>query len=617
MCGITGWIDWQQNLTQQRTVLDRMTAALTHRGPDDSGTWISVHAALGHRRLSVVDPEGGSQPMLRQAGNRRYVIVYNGELYNTSELRSELVSRGHKFRSHSDTEVLLASYIEWGSLCVEKLNGIYAFAVWNDIEQSLFMARDRLGVKPLFYSLYQHGLLFGSELKALLAHPNVKPRVDAEGLAEIFYLGPSRTPGHGVFKNINELKPGHWMLFNRSGIKIKRYWQLKSEPHLDDPKTTALKVRELLADSVKRQLVADVPVCTFLSGGIDSSALTAFADREFKKQNAGPLHTYSIDYVDNDKNFHVSEFQPSSDNDWIELVSENLNTKHHYVYVDTPQLTGALTTAVTARDLPGMADIDSSLYLFCQEIKQNATVALSGECADEIFGGYPWFHNSESLNANTFPWLRYLNQRTELLSPQILEKIDPYEYVNQRYQETINEVPKLAGENKEESRRREMFYLNMMWFMANLLERKDRMSMATGLEVRVPFCDHRLVEYVWNIPWEMKNYGEQEKGILRHALDGILPKPILQRRKSPYPKTHNPNYMAAVSGWLKNILQDGTSPLLPLINVEKVKSLLKPTKDTFNKPWFGQLMTGPQLMAYLCQVDYWLREYQVDITFST
>ncbi len=617
MCGITGWIDWQQNLTQQRTVLDRMTAALTHRGPDDSGTWISVHAALGHRRLSVVDPEGGSQPMLRQAGNRRYVIVYNGELYNTSELRSELVSRGHKFRSHSDTEVLLASYIEWGSLCVEKLNGIYAFAVWNDIEQSLFMARDRLGVKPLFYSLYQHGLLFGSELKALLAHPNVKPRVDAEGLAEIFYLGPSRTPGHGIFKNINELKPGHWMLFNRSGIKIKRYWQLKSEPHLDGPETTALKVRELLADSVKRQLVADVPVCTFLSGGIDSSALTAFADREFKKKNAGPLHTYSIDYVDNDKNFHVSEFQPSSDNDWIELVSENLNTKHHYVYVDTPQLTGALTTAVTARDLPGMADIDSSLYLFCQEIKQNATVALSGECADEIFGGYPWFHNSESLNANTFPWLRYLNQRTELLSPQILEKIDPYEYVNQRYQETINEVPKLAGENKEESRRREMFYLNMMWFMANLLERKDRMSMATGLEVRVPFCDHRLVEYVWNIPWEMKNYGGQEKGILRHALDGILPKPILQRRKSPYPKTHNPNYMAAVSGWLKNILQDGTSPLLPLINVEKVKSLLKPTKDTFNKPWFGQLMTGPQLMAYLCQVDYWLREYQVDITFST
>ncbi|MTI80309.1 MAG: asparagine synthase (glutamine-hydrolyzing) [Firmicutes bacterium] len=612
MCGITGWIDWQDDLTGQKDILQKMTDTMAYRGPDAEGTWLSTHAALGHRRLTVIDPVGGSQPMIRRRGDHTYVITYNGELYNTPELRRELEARGYAFKGHSDTEVLLTSFIEWGPSCVDRLNGIFAFALWNEVNQELFIARDRLGVKPLFYVHKGSTLIFGSELKALLANPMVKPQVDTEGLAEILYLGPSRTPGHGVFRNVKELRPGHCLTYNHNGLQVRRYWNVQSQPHRENIEATSIKVRELMQDSAERQLVSDVPICTLLSGGLDSSILTAFASKKMEREDE-VLHTYSIDYLDNDRNFKASSFQPSSDAPWIEHMSKQFGTEHHYITVDTPQLTDALTNAVLARDLPGMADVDSSLYLFCCEIKKNHTVAQSGECADEIFGGYPWFHSEKALTTDQFPWLRELEVRTALLSPELLNKINPEEYVNQRYRDTLAEVPRLPGESAMETRRREMSYLNLLWFMTTLLDRKDRMSMATGLEVRVPFCDHRLVEYVWNIPWHMKTWGDQEKGILRKAMLGTLPESILKRRKSPYPKTHNPNYMAAVRNWLLRILDDPNSPLLQLINVEAVRNLTEVDEDTFNQPWFGQLMTGPQLFAYLCQVDTWLREYKVEL----
>lgn len=613
MCGITGWIDWENDLTQQRQIIEKMTSTLINRGPDAEGIWLSSRAALGHRRLSVVDPAGGSQPMARQMGDRNYIIVYNGELYNTAELRRELEMRGHTFRSQSDTEVLLVSYIEWDSGCLERLNGIFAFAIWNEREQILFMARDRMGVKPLFYTERASAFLFASEQKALLAHPAVQPVVDADGLAEIFGLGPARTPGHGVFKGISELRPGHCLTYKRNGIFIRRYWNLVSHPHEDDLDTTIMKVRELVEDSITRQLVADVPVCTFLSGGLDSSAISAFASHAFKSEGRAPLHTYSVDYQDNEHYFKANDFQPNSDAPWVKRMSDFLGTTHHYITIDTPQLAGALKAAVLARDLPGMADVDSSLYLFCREIKKEATVALSGECADEVFGGYPWFHRKEDLRADTFPWSQSLRNRALLLSPYLRQRVNLEDYVADRYRETLVEVPLLPGEDPQEARRREMLYLNMVWFMQTLLDRKDRMSMATGLEVRVPFCDHRLVEYVWNIPWSMKTCDGMAKGILRRALIGILPPDVLQRRKSPYPKTHNPAYLDVVSNLLLDILNEPSSPLLQLINVDYIQSMLDCGEDSFNRPWFGQLMTGPQLFAYLVQVNTWLKEYKVAI----
>lgn len=613
MCGITGWIDWRKDLTGYPSILENMTETLHLRGPDASGTWISQHCALGHRRLSVMDPENGAQPMIRKQGDYTYTIVYNGELYNAPELKKELELRGHHFRTTCDTEVLLVAFIEWGRACVDRLNGIFAFAAWNDQEQSLYLVRDRLGVKPLFYSHQNSVLLFGSEPKAILAHPDFQAEVGAEGLAEIFAVGPARTPGHGIYRNMSELKPGQCAVFDRNGLSIRTYWKLESHPHPDDVAATALQVQQLLSDTAQRQLVSDVPICTLLSGGLDSSALTSLAAEHYKESGKGALHTFSVDYKDNDKHFKANLFQPNSDAPWIKRMTEHLGTEHHYIEFDTPELVESLKTAVFARDTPGMADVDGSLYLFCREIKKEATVAISGEAADEIFGGYPWFHNEEALSANTFPWSLKLPNRVDLLAPDLIDWIKPVEYVSNRYQQALSEVPRLAGETQQQNRMREMSYLNITRFMPTLLDRKDRMSMAVGLEVRVPFCDHRLVEYVWNIPWEIKTSGDREKGILRKALKGVLPDDVLTRKKSPYPKTHNPNYLAAVRKWVLEILDDPSSPLLPFIDVKKIRALASSDTNDFDLPWFGQLMTGPQMFAYLAQVDMWLRNYKISI----
>ncbi|MBB6672313.1 asparagine synthase (glutamine-hydrolyzing) [Cohnella nanjingensis] len=616
MCGIIGWIDWRTDLTQQADVLERMTETMELRGPDASGTWLSRHCAFGHRRLSVMDPANGAQPMVRpvkRSEDQDCVVVYNGELYNAPELKRELESLGYAFRTSCDTEVLLQAYVEWGPACVEKFNGIFAFAVWNTEEERLFMARDRLGVKPLFYRREEGRLLFGSEPKVILAHPDVQPEIDGEGLAEIFVLGPARTPGHGVWRGMAELKPGHALTYDRDGMKISAYWKLESRPHEEGEGETAERVGALLTDTLERQLASDVPVCTLLSGGLDSSALTALAVAYYNRTAQGTVHTYSVDYADNDKHFKAHAFQPNADAPWIARMVDHLSTEHHPIQFDTPDLVEALETAVLAKDYPGMADIDASLYLFCREIKKGATVAISGEAADEIFGGYPWFHRQEALEAETFPWSLSADLRESILSPELLGKVKPKEYLGDRYAQAVGEVPALAGESEERRRMRRMSYLNITRFMPTLLDRKDRMSMAAGLEVRVPYCDHRLVEYVWNIPWELKMAGDREKGILRRSLEGVLPHDVLYRKKSPYPKTHNPNYLSAVRDRLLERLDDPSSPLFPLIDVRRVREIAVSADANTNLPWFGQLMSGPQLFAYLLQVDFWLRHYKVKI----
>lgn len=613
VCGITGWIDWHQDLTQQVFIVEKMANSLAKRGPDASNVWSSRHLLLGHTRLIVVDPAGGIQPMSIEKNNHTFTIVYNGELYNTEEIRKELLQRGYSFQSYSDTEVLLKAYIEWGENCVKHLNGIFAFAVWDQHREQLFMARDRLGVKPLFYREENGSLIFGSEIKAILAHPKVKSEVDREGFQEIFGLGPSRTPGHGVFRGINELRPAHALIYNRNGLKTWRYWNVESKKHHHTLDETAEQVKILVKDAVERQLVADVPVCTFLSGGIDSSAISSFASEYFKKEGRGTLHTYSIDYEHNNQYFKASSFQPDQDAPWIEKMQQYLGSIHHSAIINNDQLANLLEEAVMMRDLPGMADVDSSLLWFCEQMKQDYTVALSGECADEIFGGYPWFYKEELLHGKEFPWMRSQTERQQLLLPHWQKKLDLEGYVRDRYNETISEVPLLGGETQIEARHREMSYLNMIWFMSTLLERKDRMSMGASLEVRVPFADHRIVEYAWNIPWEMKMLNGQEKGILRKALEGVLPNEILYRKKSPYPKTHHQTYMKLVKTKLNDILDNKTSPLLELVSKQRVKDIIDSDGSSFKVPWFGQLMTGPQLIAHLSQINMWLVNYNINI----
>lgn len=613
MCGITGWVDFRRELWSEAETVSNMTNTLSKRGPDDSNVLVKNHMIFGHKRLVVVDPKGGRQPMTRKMDGKAYTICYNGELYNTEDIRKELLKRGHTFQGHSDTEVLLHSYMEWKEDCLEHLNGIFAFAVWDEYNEKLFIARDRLGVKPLFFTQVNAGFLFGSEIKALLAHPEVNATVARDGLAEIFALGPSRTPGHGIFKYISELRPAHALTFSREGLKVWRYWQVKSQQHNETLEETVEHVSYLVKDSIVRQLVSDVPVCTFLSGGVDSSAITAIAAEHFKKEGKGQLHTYSIDYEENDQYFKSNDFQPNADKMYINLMVNKFGTLHHNSIISNQDLADYLTEAVLVRDQPGMADIDSSLLWFCREIKKDFVVSLSGECADEIFGGYPWFHKTHELSSGHFPWMRSLDARNELLADNWRGKLNLKDYIQSRYEETVNETPLLEGETEEETRRRQLFYLNMVWFMTTLLDRKDRMSMGASLEVRVPFADHRLVEYAWNIPWEMKTVGNQEKGILRRALEDILPHDVLYRKKSPYPKTHNPAYTKAVTTWLKNLLEDKNSALHEFLDKRMLTEIIETGGDRFQAPWFGQLMTGPQLLAHLGQIHVWFKEYNVNV----
>jgi asparagine synthase (glutamine-hydrolysing) len=610
MCGILGWIDHNKDIKHHTTVISEMLGTLALRGPDDSGIQIYDHALLGHRRLTVVDPEGGKQPMTKKIGQKEYTLVYNGELYNTEDVRKELIDKGYAFNSYSDTEVLLVSYIEWGKRCVEKINGIYAFAIWDNIDQSVFLARDPLGVKPLFYSRKEGALVFGSEIKALLKHPSIEPVIDEEGLLEIFSLGPARTPGKAIFRDIEEVPPGHYLFYTKEHLHLVEYWKLEAYEHEESVEDTILHTRSLLVDAIERQLVADVSLGTFLSGGLDSSAISVIAANYFKKHNRGILNTYSIDYEDNAKYFKKSRFQPNSDSAWVDKMSDFIGSHHTKVILNNQDLVDALHAAVLANDLPGMADIDSSLLLFCQQVRNSETVALSGECADEIFGGYPWYTREADFKVNTFPWAQSLEIRKQLIGDK---NLPIEEYVQQRYFESTEAAPKLKGESEEDAKMREMFYLNIKWFMLTLLNRKDRMSMANSLEVRVPFADHRIVEYAYNIPKQLKLLDGREKGLLRTALKGILPDEIIERKKSPYPKTHHPVYTEAVQNEMTQILHDSRSPIRDLIDVKEVKRFVDSKGKSITEPWYGQLMTGPQVMAYFIQINTWLKAYKVQI----
>lgn len=612
LCGIAGWMDHSRNIEHEVHIIKDMADTLANRGPDDQGLYVSEHVLLGHRRLTVVDPEGGRQPMACRWGVNNYIIIYNGELYNTEEIRCQLLSAGHSFTGWSDTEVLLHAYIEWGEGCLAKLNGIFAFAVLDEKSERLFLARDRLGVKPLFYAKVDTCFLFASELKALLRHPAIEPSIDRDGLAEIFALGPARTPGHGIFKNIAELKPGCCLTVCHGELRIEKYWSLESRPHPDDFDTTVHSVRELVLDAVKRQLVSDVPLCVLLSGGLDSSAITAIAADVYKQERYEKIRSFSIDYTDNEKYFKPGAFQPNADAPWVKRVSDYLGTDHMNFLIDTPELIDNLYPAVIARDLPGMTDVDASLLAFSRKIKQHATVGLSGECADEIFGGYPWFYARN--DQETFPWSQRLSQRLGIFSPELIKLIQPQEYVAERYREALAETPRFQEDSAENARMRGLFYLNLTRWMPTLLDRKDRMSMAAGLELRVPFCDHRIIEYVWNVPWTFKNYREREKGLLRLALTGMLPEDVLWRKKSPYPKTHNPDYIDALRTLTLRMLDNPSSPIKPLINTAAVRSLAQSMTRETDIPWFGQLMNAPQLLAYLLQIDFWLSTYKVRIT---
>ncbi len=603
MCAIAGMI----GLPFDSQILDTFLSTMLHRGPDGTGSYMERGCCLLHSRLAIIDPARGTQPMVLRWASEEYVISYNGELYNTDELRNELLDFGHEFLTHTDTEVVLHAYAQWQDGCVDKFNGIFAFAIWEKRKRRLFLARDRMGVKPLFYMQHTGGLLFSSELKTLLSYPNVPREVDAEGVAQLLLLGPGRIPGSGVFKNVQELMPGCCGYYCDGKLNCWQYWKLRDREHRDTFDETVEKVRFLVLDAIRRQMVSDVPIGTFLSGGLDSSLISSVCASKMQERGE-VLDTFSVDYEDNDKFFVPGKFQPNSDNSYIEQMQTFLGSHHHWTVLNSEDLAAELKNATIARDLPGMADVDFSLLAFCRRIREKVKVALSGECADEIFGGYPWYRDPEVRAFQGFPWAQNTAQRAEFLNPDI--KIDARSFVGDIYMQTVAKCDILPGVSPQEKRMKEMVNLNQQWFMQTLLDRKDRMSMACGLEVRVPFCDYRIAEYLYGVPWEYKDYENKEKGLLRYAMEGWLPNEVLWRKKSPYPKTYDPRYLDTVSGLLQQLLQTTDAPIYGIVDKNALKKLLD---AEFVWPWYGQLMKLPQTIAYMLQINFWLDHYKVKI----
>lgn len=610
MCGIAGWVSFEEDVREKRAALEAMSATLSRRGPDDQGLYLTPSAGLAHRRLAVVDIAGGRQPMREGS----YVIVYNGELYNTEDIRRELLDLGWAFQGHSDTEVLLKAFVQWGEGCLDHLSGIYAFAVWDEQRNQLFAARDRVGVKPFFFYEDSHRFLFGSVIPTLAAAApwcaGLRPRLDEEGRRELFLLGPGRKPGSGVLKGYRELEPGHCLWYSGEGLVTRRYWDLKARPHTEARQETIDHVRWLVEDAVRRQLVSDVPLCTMLSGGLDSSILSALAAAEYRRQGK-TLHTWSVDYADSSKYFHAGQFVPSEDAPYAAQMVERIGSCHHAVTIDNVELADALPLAAAERGLPGMADVDSSLLLFCRAIREQFTVGLSGECADELFGGYPWYHREEILFEECFPWSRTTAVRERLLQPAAVGT-DGEDWLRETYRGALSRTDLLPGEDRHAARMRQMFRLNFDWFMQTLLTRKDTMSMACGLEMRVPFADERIVEYAYNLPWTLKSLDGREKGVLRTAFEDILTPEVAWRKKSPYPKTFHPAYFQRVMALYHQRMERPGTMLPQLVNREALE-VLAASPDSLKEPWYGQLMRTPQVFAWLVMLDVWMEKFGVEL----
>ncbi|MER6913502.1 asparagine synthase (glutamine-hydrolyzing) [Streptomyces sp. NPDC000594] len=616
MCGVTGWTDWAPDGPDDRhreATLRAMTATLACRGPDDSGIWLSRHAALGHRRLAVIAPDSGAQPLADTpdtAGTGpRAVLSYNGELYNHPELRRELTALGHVFRTRSDTEVVLRAHLQWGADAPGRLNGIFAYALWDTARQELSLVRDRLGVKPLFWHPHATGVLFGSEPKAVLAHPRFRAELDTEGIAELFALPAAPTPGHGLFRGLYEVLPGEIVTVTRGATRTTRYWSPGARPHTDDPATTLRTVRELLADTVERQLIADVPLCSLLSGGVDSSAITALAALAAERTGQSKITSFSVDFPGS-ADRAPDAWRTGADAPFVRAAADHIGTLHTSVVIPDDDLLDARDAVLRARDRPGWGEMDASLYLLFREVRRRSTVALSGEAADEIFGGYPYFHDPAALASGTFPWLHGRTTPAALLRPEVAAEVRPAEYTAEQYRRTLAGAPRLAGEDDGARRLREVFHLALTRWLPPLLERVDRVSMAVGLEVRVPFCDHRLVEYVTQVPWALRTPGGRPKGLLRDAVRDLLPPQVTDRPKSGYPSTPAVRYGEVLAARAQELLADRQAPVFELVDRELVRTALAegrplPSPRTAPNPVGG--------LDHLVQVDEWLRAYRVGL----
>lgn len=620
MCGIAGWVVREGGPVPGGPGLpEGMARTMACRGPDDRGVWQDGHATLVHTRLAVIDVPGGHQPMTASRPDAPAdgepplaVLAYNGEVYNFRELRAELAGRGHRFTTRSDTEVVLHAYLEWGERCVERLEGMFAFAVWDPRTRTLFLARDRFGIKPLYYAPLADGLVFASETKTLLAHPAVRPTVDLDGLRVLFSM--ARAPGESVYRAIRDLPPGHTLVYGPNGVVLRRYWQLEARPHEHDLDTTVRTVRELLEASVARELVSDVPLSVLLSGGLDSSTVAALAARALHAENGGRVRTTTVTYSGYSDNFQPDLVRSAPDAPYARAVADHIGADHLEIELTTADLIApaARRAVLRAQDVPApFGDMDTSTYQAFAGVSRHSKVALTGESADEIFGGYSWVHIPDLAYEEQFPWVAFeqwhpgtregLGQG--LLSPAFKARLDMRGHYAERYAQAMAGIPRLPGEDAEERRAREICHLHLTHWLPRLLERNDRLSMISGLEVRVPFCDHRLVQYAYNIPWHLKTFDGREKSLLRAAAADLLPAQVLERPKAPFPVSQDATYTKALHEEFAEVLADPAAPVRPLLDLEAARAVVTPQGEAAAQDWLHRMN-----VEMVVQVDAWLRE---------
>ncbi len=617
-CGIAGFSSFKQDFAEStekfRRILTEMCGVPVRRKTEETQSVLSAHCALAHTIPSGDKRPGEDTRQCTYVGDagKQAVISWNGEIYNLEELKRELghegiVPDGKRAEDLTASEVLLFGYLRYGIAYIEKTNGVFAISLWDEAKEELYLIRDRLGIKPLFYGVNNDStIVYSSELKGIFAHPQMQPSLSDEGLCEVLALGPARSCGKAVFDGIKDVLPGHFLRWSRDGLSEHAYWKLKAREHEESWEETVEHCRYLLLDAVKMQTKADAPVCSLLSGGIDSSFVTAVCAEEFRKEGK-VLDTFSFEFEGSREYFRANAFQPSLDRPYVDQMAAFAGTNHRYLECGNSQLIENLYRAVDARDLPNMADVESSILYFCSLVSDYSKVALTGECADEIFGGYPWFHKEEALTKDGFPWSTDMETRCCLLKEEWTKRLPLADYAHEAYAASVAETPKLDGEDAISGRRREIACLNLRWFMMTLLERMDRAAMYSGITARVPFADYRIVEYLYNVPWEMKAKDGVPKALLRHAAEGILPEEILWRKKNPYPKTYHPEYERRLGQQLLRILDKKGSPVNEFLDADKVRHFIESPKD-YGKPWYGQLMAGPQLLAYWLQMNYWFEK---------
>ncbi len=540
-----------------------------------------------------------------QKNGKRFSIFYHGELYNTQELKTKLANE----KLNSDAEVVLAMYLKYGSKALLQLSGGFAFCVYSHKDNNMFLARDPIGLKSLFYHYKEDKFICSFNIRGILENYNIDAVLDKRGICEMLGLGPAKSPGQTIYKDIKEVKPGHSISIGNAEIKEKKYFNLKSKPHKDDVIQTAEKLKSKITQNIKNQLKGNLSTGVFLSGGIDSSLITSVAEKESR----GELKAYSVDYTGNEENFLSSSFTPERDNYFINLLKDKLGLDHKYIMLSQQDLFDSLKASLDAREMPAMADIDASLLLLCNEIKSEVGACLSGEFADEIFCGYPWFYREDCNDIETFPWAIDLGLRKNILNKNLKDKIDIESFIKEQYSKALKEVPLMKNENPDDKKMKTYSYLTINYFGLNLIDRSDRISMASGLVIRVPFVDPELYQYVYNIPWQIKNHGGYEKGILRKAFEADLPATVAYRKKCPYPKTHDPKYSQLVEEAVRNIVADESKMIWQLIDIDFVRELVDKNDEEFSRPWFGQLMTRPQLLGFVYQIDIWLDLYKVKI----